>query len=567
MRLFWPLCFIFFLMAQASTDTIPSFIPPVKGTIQLTGTFGELRGNHFHAGLDIRGGVGRPVYAIADGFVSRLRVTVSGYGQGLYLQHPSGHTSVYGHLNRFRDDLADYAKTQQYAQESFLLNEHFTEEDFPVKQGDLIGYIGQRGYVSGPHLHFEIRETESERLLNPMNFGITVPDHRRPLVRKIRLYELDERGRQLSGKDYSIQAKGTGRYETQADTLYVDHPVFGLAVKAYDQQDGRPNLNGIYRLEMTQNDSIRFAYQMDQFAGEQTRYLNAHLDYSEQKINNSWFQRSFRMPGNELDFYQADSLQGRLRLAPGEAVQLTFSVSDHRQNEAQLDVVVKRRAEGTALHNAVYNYYLPYDEENIIDDGHLRAHFPAAALYEDLYLNYDYITETSDGLHSAVYRLQSSTTPLHRHFDLHLEPTFIPAPLRNKAIIVHCDDGEEPTSYGGEWTEENRLRAPVRSFGNFAIMLDTIAPSVSPERFSKDMRGWDQFSFQLTDNFPTAGKARDFRFRGEVDGQWILLEYDGRKNRLYHVFDGHITRGEHQLVLRVMDDRGNETLIERSFRR
>ncbi len=558
------LCVLLFL-SQSATDQLPSFIPPVNGTMQLTGTFGELRGNHFHAGLDIRGPVGRPIYAIADGFVSRVLVSVSGYGQALYLEHPSGHTSVYGHLNRFRDDIQAFVRERQYQDESFLLDEAPSALKFPVKQGDLIGYIGQRGYVSGPHLHFEIRDTESERVLNPMNFGITVPDRRRPLVNSLRAYALNERGRVLSGEDRRLKSLGGGKHTLYVDTLVVDHCIVAFGVKAYDQQDGRPNRNGIYSLSMWQDSALRFTYSMDQFLGEQTRYLNAHLDYEQQRQRNSWFQRAFVLPGNELDFYQTDSLRGLIHLAPGQSSLVRFDITDHRKNTSQLEFVVKRSIGTPALQNPVYTYYLPYDEESLIEDHEVRAHFPQGALYEDLYLDYDYLPESSDGLYAAVHRFHHNSTPLHRYYDLHIQPTRLPERLRDKAIIAHCEDGRDPVSYGGEWTEEGRLRAPVRAFGNFTIMADTIPPTIEVERFSSNMRGWSSFSFRLKDDFPTAGKARGLRFRAEVDGQWILMEYNGRRRRLYHDFDGRIPSGKHEFVLRVMDDRGNESVLRRSF--
>jgi hypothetical protein len=561
---FWFLILLFF--SQSASDQLPHFIAPGKGTMQLTGTFGELRSNHFHAGLDIRGAVGRPIYAIADGFVSRIRVSVSGYGQALYLEHPTGHTSVYGHLDRFRDDIQEFVRTQQYTKESFLLDEEPTAEQFPVKQGDLIGYIGQRGFVSGPHLHFEVRATQSGRVLNPMNLGITVPDSRRPFVNSIRLYGLDERGRVLQGKDLRVRGLGGSRYELTTDTLVVEHPIIAFGVKAYDQQDGRPNHNGIYGMSMWEDSTQLFAYQMDAFSGEQTRYLNAHLDYGEQQLNNSWFQRAFVMPGNQLDFYVTGEQQGRISLNPGQIKNLRFVITDQRLNQAEINFVVKRKPAGAPMQQAVYTYYLPYNEESLIENEELKAHFPEDALYEDLYLDYDFLPEASDGLYAPVHRLHHSSTPLHRHFDLHIRPHHLPERLRSKAIIAYCEDGRAPVSYGGEWTAEGRLRAPVRDFGNYTIMADTTAPTIAINRFSSNMRGWDSFSFLLDDDFPATGKARDLRFRAEVDGQWILMEYDGRKRRLYHEFDGHIPPGEHQLVLRVVDDRENETVLERSFR-
>lgn len=562
----WSLVVVIVFFAQNDSNSIPDFDPPVKGLIQLTGTFGELRGNHFHAGLDIRGHVGRPLYAIADGFVSRVRVTVSGYGQSIYLQHPSGHTSVYGHMNAFRDDIADFVKTQQYAKESFLLDEEPSSEQFPVSKGDLIGYIGQRGYVSGPHLHFEIRDTKTGRLLNPMNYGIGVPDHRHPLIRSVRVFELDENGNVLLAKNKSASSIGGGKYRLRSDTLFVNQANVGLGIKSYDQQDGRPNLNGIYAVSLKLQDSLIFGFKMDHFDGEQTRYLNAHLDYKEQLENDSWYHRCFRLPGNQLDFYEHNQQNGRIVLAKGEHKKLEFEVLDRDGNRAEMNLVIKRNNTPVDEPAIPFTYQLPHDEESIIDNQSVRAHFSEGTFYEDLLLDYDLVVENTQGLYSPVHRFQTHTTPVHRYFDLHIRPNEIPEQLKEKAVIAHCKDGASPKSYGGEWTTEGRLRAPVRDFGNFTIMIDTMPPTIKPYHFSRDMRTWNDFSFEIEDNFPTAGKARDLRFRAEVDGQWILMEYNGRKKRLYHTFDGHISTGKHQLVVRVMDDRGNEVVFEKEFR-
>ncbi|RMF00787.1 MAG: hypothetical protein D6772_05845, partial [Bacteroidetes bacterium] len=322
---------------------------------------------------------------------------------------------------------------------------------------------------------------------------------------------------------------------------------------------------GIYSLEFAAADSMRFAFRMDHFAAEQSRYLNAHLDYSEQSRNDSWVHRSFRLPGNALDFYQTDARQGRLRLAPGESLPLTFIVRDHHGNSSQLRTVVKRRATSSLPPSRPpYTYYLPYDEANIIDNGSIRAHFREGTFYEDVYLQYEMVAEASDGLYAPVHRLHRPDVPLHRYFDLQIRPNAIPHHLRPYALIAYCEDGKEPVSYGGEWVD-GKLRAPVRKFGNYTIMVDTVAPVVVAHRFQRDMRGWEAFSFKITDNFPTAGKANTLRFRAEVDGQWILMEYDLRTDRLFHKFDGRISRGKHQLRLRVQDDRGNERVVEREF--
>lgn len=553
------------LFSGTGEEAVAEYIAPVRGQMQLTGTFGELRGGHFHAGLDIRGPVGRPVYAIADGFISRIVISAAGYGQALYLDHPTGHTSLYGHLDQFTPAVADFVKQRQYALESFALDEEVDPVLFPVQQGDLIGYIGKRGYAFGPHLHFEVRDTRTQDPLNPMAYGITVPDTRRPFVNEVRLYELDERGNAQTATTYATQYRGGGRYRTATDTLWVNRASFGLAFKAYDQQNGVNNWNGIHALRLLADDSLRFQFAMQHFSFAETRYINAHLDFEEQTRHKSWFHRSFLLPGNRLSLYDAQAGNGRLSLSPGQSTRVRTVVEDFAGNEARVDLIVKRTTDEASLINKTYTYFLPFDEESIIDNGSVRAHFPEGCFYEDLYMNYDLLVEESDNLGSSIHRLEGAEVPVHHYFDIHIRPNEIPEAKRHQALIAYCADGQEPRSYGGEWTEEGRLWAPVRDLGNYSILLDDEAPQVNPERLAEDMRGWEAFSFLITDNFLTSGSARDLRFRAEVDGQWLLMEYDYKSDRLFHRFDGTILPGQHTLLLTVQDDRGNETVVEHAF--
>jgi hypothetical protein len=271
------------------------------------------------------------------------------------------------------------------------------------------------------------------------------------------------------------------------------------------------------------------------------------------------------MPGNTLDIYETDAQAGRMTLPPGGVARIRFRIADHPGNATVLDLVVKRKAGAAPMQSPVYTYYLPYDEESIIDNDAMKAHFKAGTLYEDLYLDYDLLPEQSSGVYSPVHRLHEAATPLHHYYDLQIRPKNIPDTLRSKAIIAHCEDGHDPVSYGGEWMQDGRLHSPVRVFGNFSIMVDQTPPTIRPERWTRDMRNQRGFSFRISDDFPTAGEANALRYRAEVDGRWILMEYDARSGRIYHTFDGRIPPGEHQFELRVKDDRGNEAVFKDSF--
>lgn len=552
----------------AFTDPGPTrFAPPLRADLQVTGTFGELRGNHFHGGIDFRGALGTPVYSTGDGYVQRISIQPGGFGQAIYIAHPEGYTSVYGHLNSLSDSLLAYVREEQYAAESFAVDLHPAPGRFPVRRGERIATVGNRGFSFGPHLHFEIRDTETDDPLNPLAFGFAVADHREPELQRLSVYELDQSGNVLDREIYRLRGMGGRLVPDSGDTLYVDTEWSGLGVSGFDRQDLRHNHNGIYGAELRVDSLLRYGWRMDRFAFAETRYLNAHTDYGARYAGEGWFHRLFGLPGNGLPMYVTDADRGRIRLQPGEHRRLTVTTFDYAGNQRSCTLVLARRRGTDALVNRRYNYFLPQGEASRIETPELRLHFAEDALYEDAYLDYHAAADGSADIYSTVHQIHTPATPVHSSYELAIRPDArLPQALRDRAVVARCSGSRPPVSYGGTW-EDGFLRTAAREFGDYCILIDTVPPSIAARDFRSDMRGRSGFSFRISDNFPTAGQARGLRYRAEVDGKWVLLEYDLKNARLFHHFDGRIPPGEHTLTLRVTDDRDNTAEWQGSFRR
>lgn len=541
------------------------FRSPVNTPIRLSGTFGELRPNHLHAGIDIKGAIGQSLLAAAEGYVARIKVQEGGYGKVLYVNHPNGYTTVYAHMNKFRADIEDYVKSQQYKKEKFDIELFPPQGQFSFEKGEKIGEMGVTGRSFGPHLHFEIRDSKSEKPINPLLFGIDVKDNRRPRMHQLKVYTLNKKLETTTTKSFSLVQKGGG-YGIKGDTLYIEGWRVGFGLKVYDHMNGVSNWNGIYALHTSVNDAPVYNFEMETFSFGETRYLNAHLDYEEQVSKKSYINRCYSLPGNRLSIYNDKVNSGVVNLSQHKAQKVTMVAKDVEGNQTKLNFWIKRKATGSSTKRAVYNYILSYKEENVINNNAVKLRFPKGTFYENIYMRYQSEKSGRKNTFSSMHQIHDYKTPVHKYFDLSIRPNTIPENLRKKAFIAYYNKKNEVTSYGGKW-ENGFLKAKVRNLGNYCIMVDNTPPTIQPISFRSDMRGRSKMTFKIKDNFDTSGRARGLRYRATVDGKWILMEYDAKNDLLIHRFDGHITSGQHELKIVLTDDRGNRTIYERGFRR
>ncbi|MEM6397176.1 MAG: M23 family metallopeptidase [Bacteroidota bacterium] len=542
----------------------PSYSSPLNGPLLVTGTFGELRSNHFHAGIDFRASTGTPVLAVAEGFVSRIVASAGGYGQAIYIDHPDGYRSVYGHLNTLAPELFDTLRARQYEEETFGITLHFGPEDFPVSEGQTIGQVGNRGRSSGPHLHFEIREASTDRAINPLHFGLRIADSREPDLRQLMVYELDEHSRTINKHQIRLKRTAEGRYRAAENTIIVHQPLLAVGIKAYDRQNGMPNYNGIYSAQLWVDSTRLHAFRFDAVAFEETRYLNAHTDYAEWTKNTSWFHRLFRLPGDSLGIYATSNYHGQFRLPAGKRSQLVIEVDDFAGNRSSVVFEVLHQPKPRPL-GANFNYELLHDEGNLIQRSDMEFELPPGALYRDLQLQYSQARDESANIYSPVHHLHRPEVPLHKSANMRILPDAnFPDSLRAYAVIARCLPGGKLQSLGGKWAGK-WLEARTRQFGSYCIMIDREAPVIENIDFRRSMPKQSSFTFRLSDRFGGMKVDGGFRYRAEIDGQWILMEHDAKSGKITHTFDGRISRGEHLFLLKVWDERGNEAVYESTF--
>jgi hypothetical protein len=328
---------------------------------------------------------------------------------------------------------------------------------------------------------------------------------------------------------------------------------------------GVSNWNGLYSGAMYANDSLIFKFKMDRFAFNETRYINAHLDYEDHITQKSYFNRCFLLPGNELSIYEKVINDGVLELKEGETQKITMVAKDAEDNLSTAEFWVKRSRLPQRKFEPVYNYLLLHDEQNLIDNGSMIIYMPIGTLYEDLYMDFSSLSEESADIYASYYHIHDYKTPVHKYYDLSIFPYKLPEQFKDKAFIAYCPPKGDVVNYGGKW-EGKMLKTKVRDLGDFTVMIDTIAPVIEAYRFKSNMQGWTSMIFTVEDNFSTAGNAKGISWYATIDDQWILMEMDAKKDRLIYTFDTErIPRGKHLFKLTVWDGMGNKNVFERSF--
>jgi Peptidase family M23 len=542
------------------------FAAPVSGPLRLSGTFGELRPDHFHSGIDIKGGLGVSIYAAGDGEVYCIKINPGGYGSVMYLRHPNGYTTLYAHLSGFSPELAKYIEEKQYAAQLFSVELYPEAGRFPVKKGQLIAKMGNTGHSFGPHLHFEIRETATDRSINPLLFGLQVLDNTPPRVHELKIYQIAENNQLAETRRVPLLLKNT-QYGVTGDTLKVKTKQVGLAIKAYDHMDGVNNWNGIYTLDLLVDDKPVYHFAVEKLDFSETRYINAHVDYEERVSRNSYFHRCFLLPGNGLSMYNQVLENGKINIAEKQTRKVNIVVKDVAGNTARTQFWVKL---DTALVKATarqYNYLLPYNLPSVIQTSDVKIHFPEKIFYEDCYLQYSVVPERSANVFSKVHILQNTRIPVHSFFSMALKPIKLPDSLRHKAFVAYCNSNGRVTNYGGKWQPDGSLKADVRTLGEFCIKIDTVPPTITPERFTPVLSKVSAISFRINDNYGHAGSTPGLSYRAEIDGQWVLMDYDEKYDRITYRFTPRVAAGAHVFHLEVSDGMGNKRVWEKNFTR
>jgi hypothetical protein len=533
--------FLLLLNVHAYAQEV-AFRSPMDIPLLLSGTYGELRGSHFHAGIDIKtnGVEGLRIYAVADGYVSRIRVSPVGYGKAVYINHPSGHTTVYGHLRDFGSGIAEYVLEMQHLQESFAIDVFPEPGTLPVTSGQVIGLSGNTGSSGGPHLHFEVRETESEVPLNPLHFGFAVKDNIAPTMQRLYVYSMRSGAITPEVKGLELFREGNRYRLRQGDTLTVAAPLAAFGLQAFDQQNGASNRNGITGASLWAGDSLVFSFNLDRIPFHLSRAILAHTDNCLSQNHGVKAHRLFRLPGNPLNVY-GERHSGWLETPP-RPLRIRLEALDAAGNIASLQFWVKQGTSSPVTTMVSTGVRVPFDQPFLLDEADVRVFIPEGVLYDTISFEYFSDGGPQGSRLSARHHIHPGCDPLHSNMAVSIRIDSLAANLQEKALIVLERDGKRfarESRYEHGWVHCN-----TRDFGTYYVTLDTVKPTVTPQ--GSWVRG-GQISFTIKDNLSGIKE-----YRATLGEKWMLLEYDAKRNLLFGRLPS-APAGEQKFVLTVSD--------------
>lgn len=559
---------------RAATPSPGYYCFPLDMPQLLSANFGEVRANHLHSGIDIKTGgtVGHPVLAAADGYVARVTLNPFGFGRALYVAHPNGTTTVYGHLDRFTPAIERYLHEELCRQERWKVDLFPESDRFPVRRGETIAYSGNSGFSMGPHLHFEIRQTASQRTINPLSLRLfPVKDDLPPRLVKLYWFAVDTlRGVPVHSAPRAVMLRESapGQYVTVDTSALVVGARGYFAIETTDRKNGTANTMGAYRVTMKLDGDLLFDFAKDGFLFSNTRYVNSVSVYPLQRGARNEFYRLALQAGNFLPSYRTVRNRGVIALTDSLLHGVEIGIEDDNGNLSCLSFRIRRGAVEEPLR-------LPADTAaRVVDcsrpfasdrDG-FRISIPARSLYESVFYEQTVETKTFSArpVYSPVCTVLSTDIPLHRSVSIGIRATELPVSLRRGACLARVSPRGTLSCVGGRW-KEGWVTATVRELGSYCVVADTVPPRIVPAfRSGADLRKSSTLSFVISDDFSGVSD-----FRATVDGRWALFEYDAKRHRIMHRFDSScpVSGTRHRIALVVTDGQGNKTTYEGSFLR
>ncbi|MGM0634991.1 MAG: M23 family metallopeptidase [Bacteroidota bacterium] len=548
-----------FLNINAQEKNIPTdyFIQPIDIPFLLSGTFGELRSNHFHAGLDIKtqGRTGLPVVASAEGYISRIKIQRFGYGKALYIKHPNGYQTVYAHLDKFAPAIQQYVKEQQYNGESYEIELFPGENDFLVEQGELIAYSGNSGSSGGPHLHFEIRDEQS-RPMNPLLFGFDqlVKDTKKPRIRGVYAYTISDSA-QIEGKQgrkrLKLMKNTDGSFKTEEVKASGK---IGFGVQADDQLDLAVNRNGIFRAQTYLNGSLHFDVFYDKFSFSETRYLNRMVDYGYYKEHKKTIQKLFIEPNNPLSVFKHQNKNGFIEVSQeGIDYQYKIVLSDYAGNQQEIfiPIIGKNQPITDPETKSTTDYFVQANHATAFEEENIDVYIPKGALYDDTYLDIKF--------EKNAIELHDYRTPIHKAITIGFDVSHYEDEELEQIFIANVMPWGTKY-YSNTRIKSGRVSAQIKSFGRYELAYDRIPPTITPinVRDKKWMSNYRFLKLKIDDDLSGIDS-----YRATVNGKFILMEYDYKTKELVYDFNDDIfSQGKNDFKLIVTDKVGNTSIFE-----
>lgn len=533
------------LFARAQDADSVIYRSPVDFPMLLSANFGELRPNHFHGGLDIKtqGVTGKVVRAVADGYISRVAVFHGGYGQAVYVTHPDGHTSVYGHVEAFSPSLQERVREYQYKYETFTCDLSFEPEEFPVKAGDMIALSGNEGSSAGPHLHLEIRRSDNGNYTDPLpRFREYLKDTKVPEASLIAFYPIAGQG-VINGSGEKL-LRGVSSLNSP---VYAWGKIY-MGISAKDYMDGTTNYYGVHSVTLYVDSVKVFCSKTDEFSADENRMINGFIDYDELQRTRRLIMRSYKSPGNGLNLLSVDADNGVITIAEERDYAFCYVLEDNFGNTKTYRFTVKGKRQDIPEKGKEKGMRLHWNRANVVQKPGMEFVIPKGMLYDDAEL-YTEMKDDSAGV-SFDYVLDAGNTPLHDYCDLAIGVRKQSVADTTKYYIVR-KDGRRKYSEGGQYSD-GWVRTKVRNFGTFSVAVDTVPPRITPLGESS-WRSTRNIRFRVSD-----GETGISEYKVYVDGAFVLF---GLKKGILVIQDkNRVSRGKrHRLEVVVTDYCGNET--------
>ncbi len=524
----------------------------------LAGTFGELRSNHFHSGIDIKTQrrQGLPIYSIADGTVTRIKISLWGYGKALYVAHPNGFTSVYAHLQKFSPEIEAYIKKQQYKKQSYEVEVFPDYGELKVAKEEIIAYSGNTGGSSGPHLHFEIRSSITEKPTNPLLYGYDIRDATNPTLIGLFGYPISN-GSQINQSAKRVQLNFT----KQSDGTFLADKVtatgtIGFGFNGFDRQDMAANKNGIYAVKQTVNGKVYSEYNFESFSFGETRYINTLIDYAHFGKFKQRIQKCFKEEANKLAIYKSLYMDGKLKVQEGLDYKVELLISDIKGNHVKVIIPVSGKKQDLKIQNKIKKTadFVLANKPNSFDLGAAKVYFPESTFYEDFYIDLKKGNDT--------VTIHNQTVAAHRNFTITFDVSKYPKNERKQLFIARLSDRGQ-LRHTRTYKREQSFTTRTRTLGTYTIAKDTIAPVIKPKNFKAKewLSNYSYLSLSISDDLSGINT-----YNATLNGDWILMEYEPKTNTITYNFDDKITdRKQCDLKVVVTDNVGNSTTFEQTF--
>lgn len=553
---------IFFLYASI-INSQNSGDYPLEIPIILSGTFGELRPNHFHAGIDIKtkGTEGFKVYSIGDGYVSRIQITHGGYGKALYIKHDNGQSSVYAHLQKFSPKIEKIVKEIQYSKESYTFRTYPSKDEIRISEKELIGFSGNTGRSFGPHLHYELRD-ELDRPINPMAFkNYSVRDTIPPVVLGLYYKLIPENS--ISGSNSSfneLKLKKISNNLFISDTLKTSGPV-GFGINSFDRMNNTWNKMGLSNIKTNIDGNEIFNMDLNSFSYDEWRHINTFIDYPYYKNKKIKIQKLYIEEFNPLDMYKRSLGDGVVKINETNVTYLySVKLFDFNKNQSEILVPIQ-----WVKQNDLSNRKLDFDNMfKVNKDSIYNFKFPGAkvsieknSFYTDKIIQ---IFEENNLLH-----VDKDSIPLLKGITIKMDVSRYNDSIRNMTYIGRIGENKK-SSFVSSKKEENYVIAKVNNLGDFVIKIDSIKPNVSVIDISDNqwISNRKNLSIKISDN-----ESGVKNYRGTINDKWILLEYNPMKGILSYDFNDNVNKDDAKNVLeiKIEDNVGNEKKLIKTFYR